>query len=169
MTDKNEIKIIQATSDDEIDAVKSLFMEHEKELNEAACFQDFETEMSDLQKKYAPPAGALLLAYCNGQAVGVVGMIGSDEVTGNKIAEMKRLYVQPKWRGRGIGRILCEQIMARARDAANIIMSLETLSRLEAAVALYREYGFIIEDENIDKNNGEPKRDKNILVMVASL
>ncbi len=156
--DSNTI-IVKAVSPGDIEAVKSLFLAHEKELAEAACFHDFDAEMKNIQNIYAAPAGALLLALNNNDAIGFVGMVGIN----NKTVEMKRLYVKPEWRGRGVGRMLCEEVLNAAKNASYSYMRLETLSRLEAAIALYLEYGFKIEDEN------KAKRDKNICVMLASL
>ena len=151
--------IVKAVSPDDIESVKSLFLAHEKELAEDACFHGFDAEMKNIQNIYSAPTGALLLAINNGDAIGVVGMVGNND----KTAEMKRLYVKPEWRGRGVGRMLCEEILKAAKKQLYKTMRLETLFRLEAAISLYLEYGFKIEDEN------KAKRDKNICVMLASL
>lgn len=161
MTAENEILIKQPLSLAEFDAVKSLFHEHEKELAEDKCFQNFDVEMKNLQTVYSVPHGALLLATHNGKAVGVVGMVGIDD----GVAEMKRLYVQPQWRKKGIGKMLCREIMAIARNLSYSSMRLETLYRLDAAIALYLDQGFSL-PEKTKKTAG---RDNNICVMVASL
>ena len=62
MSSDSEITIRRAVSPDDIDEARSLFLEYEKELGEEACFHDFEIEMKNLGRFYAPPAGALLLA-----------------------------------------------------------------------------------------------------------
>ncbi|MCK5547065.1 MAG: GNAT family N-acetyltransferase [Rhodospirillaceae bacterium] len=162
MNADSKTTIVKAVSPGDIDAVKSLFLAHEKELAEAACFHDFDAEMKNIQNIYAAPAGALLLALNNGEVVGVVGMVSANDKN-NKTAEMKRLYVKPEWRGRGVGRMLCEEVLNVAKKQLYKTMRLETLSRLEAAIALYLEYGFKIEDE------GRAGRDKNICVMLVSL
>lgn len=151
--------ISKAISPGDIELVKSLFLAHEKELAEDACFHGFDAEMKNIQNIYSAPTGALLLAINNGDAVGVVGMVASND----KTAEMKRLYVKPEWRGRGVGRMLCEEVLNAAKNASYSYMRLETLFRLEAAISLYLEYGFKIEDES------KAKRDKNICVMLTSL
>ncbi|MCK5165851.1 MAG: GNAT family N-acetyltransferase [Rhodospirillaceae bacterium] len=165
MNADSKTTIVKAVSPGDIDAVKSLFLAHEKELAEAACFHDFDAEMKNIRNIYAAPAGALLLALNNGEVVGVVGMVSANDKNdkNNKTAEMKRLYVKPEWRGRGVGRMLCEEILKAAKKQLYKTIRLETLFRLEAAISLYLEYGFKIEDEN------KAKRDKNICVMLASL
>lgn len=161
MTTENTIQLLSPTSLEEFDAVKILFREHEKELAEDVCFQNFGVEMKNIQTIYSLPAGALVLATHQGEAVGVVAMVCND----SGVCEMKRLYVRPNWRKKGIGKILCKKIMNVAKKASYSSMRLETLSRLDAAIALYLDLGFKIHEE--------PKKtidsDKNIYVMVSSL
>lgn len=158
MTIKNEINIFQPASTEDFDAVKALFREHEKELSEEICFKNFDVEMKNIQTIYSLPDGALLLAAHRGQAVGVVGMVG----VGNGVAEMKRLYVRPEWRNKGIGGILCEKIMAAAKGASYTSMRLETFLRLEGAIALYLNNGFKMHEKPANGDNG-------ICAMVSSL
>jgi len=58
------------------------------------------------------------------------------------IAEMKRLYVRPQYRGQGIGRKLVDAIVQAAIDRGYQAIRLDTLPELEAAIALYRKLGF---------------------------
>ncbi len=47
----------------ELDIIRDLFREYEKELNEDICFQSFEEELQAPLKKYGLPYGDLILAY----------------------------------------------------------------------------------------------------------
>lgn len=88
---------------------------------------------------HAPPAGRLILACDASEAV--VGGVGLCRVEPG-LCEMKRLYVRANWRGRQLGRRLAEAIVETARGAGYVRMRLHTLTRLTAAIALYRSMGF---------------------------
>ncbi|ODT16211.1 MAG: GNAT family N-acetyltransferase [Kaistia sp. SCN 65-12] len=105
------------------------------------AYQDFEAEMAAMPGKYAPPAGALLLARApDGGALGCVGL---RPMADPGDCEMKRLYVAPVGRGLGVGRALVTTVVATARQAGYRRMLLDTLPSMQAAMALYEEAGFV--------------------------
>src|SRR5437867_2226452 len=92
-------EIIQAGSNDQIDAARMLFCEYEAWLGLDLCFQGFEDELAGLPGKYAKPDGRLLLAYSGGNLAGCIALRELEE----GICEMKRLYVRDSFRGLRIG------------------------------------------------------------------
>jgi GNAT superfamily N-acetyltransferase len=58
------------------------------------------------------------------------------------IAEMKRLYVQPRKRGMGIGKLLVEKVINQAKMIGYLQIRLDTIPGMDNAQALYRMIGF---------------------------
>ena len=86
----------------------------------------------------APPAGAVLLALGETQVAGCVLLQPVDD----GVAEVRRLYVRPAARGKGMGRALMQAVIDAARAAGHRTVRLETLDVMREARALYRALGF---------------------------
>lgn len=123
----------------QLEAVRALFLDYAQSLGFSLCFQGFDEELRTLPGMYAPPRGRLLLAMEGDAPAGCVGLHEWDA----QIAEMKRLYVRPAFRGRGLGRILTDAALADARALGYRSIRLDTIPTLmQPAIALYRELGF---------------------------
>lgn len=132
------MKIIQATSPEQIQIAANLFREYQSYLNVDLCFQGFEQELATLPGKYAEPGGAILLAEHGEQIAGCVAV----RLLKDDICEMKRLYVTEGFRGLSAGRMLAEAVIEKAKQLGYKRMQLDTLQRLERAVGLYTKLGF---------------------------
>ncbi len=104
--------LLQAATPAQIAQVRELFLEYAQSLGFSLCFQNFDQELAELPGDYAPPGGRLLLAEFEGELAGCVALHKFDD----DICEMKRLYLRPKFRGKGLGRVLTEAIIAEARQ-----------------------------------------------------
>jgi ribosomal protein S18 acetylase RimI-like enzyme len=97
------------------------------------------------------PAGALLLATLDGEAVGCAGLRLLDD--GH--AEIKRMWVAGSARGLGIARRLLGELEARAAAAGRHTIRLDTNGTLTEALALYRSAGYA----EVERFNDEPYAD----------
>lgn len=86
----------------------------------------------------APGRGAFLVVVLDGKPVGCGAVRLLDDETG----ELKRMYVAPELRGRGLGRRLVAALEAEALALGARRLVLETGVRQESALALYRNTGF---------------------------
>ena len=134
--------IIQAKSKKDLGEVQRLFREYEAHLNVDLCFQQFESELTTLPGKYAPPSGMLLLAT-DGQKAAGCGALRKIESLPGRTCEMKRLYVRPETRGLGVGKRIASRLIQEAVGLGYATMVLDTLDRLKAAINLYQSLGFV--------------------------
>jgi len=129
----------QAETPIQISQVRELFLEYAQSLGFSLCFQNFDNELATLPGGYAPPPGRLLLAEYEGQLAACVALHKLDP----DICEMKRLYLRPQFRGKGLGRALADRIIAEARQIGYRRMRLDTVEPvMKDAVAMYRRLGF---------------------------
>jgi putative acetyltransferase len=134
------LQIFQAHSDDDIQKARALFEEYASGLGISLCFQNFDRELANLPGDYAPPDGRLLLAYQNEQLAGCIALRKLEP----NVCEMKRLFLRPSFRGKGVGRVLVDSIIEQARTVGYARMRLDTLpGRMDRALALYRSIGFV--------------------------
>ena len=132
------LKIIDAQAGENLESVRNLFEEYRDSLDFDLCFQDFDEEFANLPVGYTPPKGCLLLATHQGEAAGCVALRRSSE----GVCEMKRLYVRPRFRRKGIGRVLAQTVIERAKKAGYSQMCLDTVPIMNAARCLYESLGF---------------------------
>jgi putative acetyltransferase len=130
---------VQAESPPHVAQARELFQEYAQSLGVSLCFQNFEQELAGLPGHYAPPDGRLLLAEYDGQLAGCVALHKWE----SGVCEMKRLYLRPSFRGKGLGRAIAEKIIAEARGIGYQRMRLDTIEPLmKDAVEMYRKLGF---------------------------
>lgn len=92
------------------------------------------------------PAGAFILIYDGEREIGCGGLKRLDERT----CEIKRMYVEPGYRGRGLSRRLLVALEDAARELGYSMARLDTGDRQPGAKHLYESSGY----EPIDNYNG---------------
>jgi GNAT superfamily N-acetyltransferase len=138
VTNSQNVCLLRPDTVDEWRQARALVEAYGASLGIDLSFQDFEYELEHLAVEYGPPAGVFLLAQGDGAFLGCVGVrrFSLD------IAEMKRLYVAPSGRGRGIGRRLAEAAIDSARSMGYTRLVLDTLPSMNEARTLYGSLGF---------------------------
>ncbi len=102
------------------------------------AFQEIDDELAGLPGDYAPPRGALFVV---GEPDRLLAMIGLRSFDG-RVCEMKRLYVRPEARGRGLARQLIAHVLDEARRLRYSEIRLDTLPMMGDAQSLYVSLGF---------------------------
>jgi GNAT superfamily N-acetyltransferase len=94
---------------------------------------------------FAPPSGAFFVGYLDGRPVATgAWRLRRDVVVDDidRTAEIKRMYVVPDARGRGLARAMLAHLEATARAAGAKAMVLETGLAQPEAIALYESSGY---------------------------
>ncbi len=99
-------------------------------------------------EEMSPPDGAFLLVTAGEEAIGCGGLKRLDAET----CEIKRMYIEPKWRGRGVSRGLLDALEERARRLGFTLSRLDTGDRQPSARRLYEGAGY----SRIPDYNGNP-------------
>ena len=137
---------------------KELFTAYANSLPISLTFQNFTAELASLPGLYAPPTGAIFLAFLTPQSstslipsnqenstpIGVIALRPLPNSSPRfKICEMKRLYLSPASRGLGIAKNLVSEVIKEAKRLGYEEMRLDTLSSMVGARALYKSVGFV--------------------------
>ena len=122
----------------ELEHVRGFFRQYAAWLGVDLSFQGFADEIANLPGAYGAADGRLFYAEVDGQPAGCVGIRRFSE----GVCEMKRLYVDPAFRGRGVGRKLALAAIKAAHLFGYRRILLDTVPSMRIAVKLYRELGF---------------------------
>ena len=109
-------------------------------------------DVADWQGEYDGAVGVMLVVVDpTGEVVGTAAV----RRLAPEVAELKRMWLRPACRGRGLADRLMARVLEEARALGGLTLRLDSESRLEAAVRLYRRYGF----REIADYNGNPRAD----------
>lgn len=130
--------IAAATSSEDLDLGRQLWREYARVIDDPAWFPDFEPELAELGKMYAPPGGAFLLAWEGKELAGCGALRRLDD----QLGEMRRVYVRSQFRGRGIARTLSVFLMGEARRIGYAAVRLDIPPKMAGGIKLYESLGF---------------------------
>ena len=117
---------------------KRLFQQYIQSLDFELNFQDVDRELKEIAIEYNYPTGVLLLIYDGDQAIACAGVRKID----THIAELKRMFVDPAYRGHQLGQQLLQMAIDEARQLGYHSIRLDTVPQMRSAIKLYKATGF---------------------------
>ena len=132
------VSIYLASTEIDYAAAGELFKEYATSLPINLDFQHFDEELVALKRMYAKPIGGIILAREENKVIGCVALRKFSDQTG----ELKRMYVQPGHQGKGIGKLLLDQVLLLAKECNYTMLKLDTLNSMISAINLYKKAGF---------------------------
>lgn len=96
-------------------------------------------DLDDIEKNYLENVGYFAVLEHEGTIVGSYGLFRVNESE----CELRKMYLSPGFRRKGLGKLLLEHALEKAKELKYDVVNLETASVLKEAIALYRKYGFV--------------------------
>lgn len=145
--------LIRAYRDEDGPAARALFVRVNRELAPEELRAEFEMyieqslqeEMGRIAAYYGERDGSFWIAEHAGALVGMYGLERADL----RSAEVRRMYVAPQARRRGIARAMLEHAEHLCREAGLEALILSTSELQTSALALYRAWGFRLVREEV--------------------
>ena len=139
---------IRDVRSDELDATAEVMVAAYREYvppDAPAQLQEYLHEIRDVRSRLAD--SMLILAEADGRILGAVTYYGDATKEPHAAwpagwANFRLLAVAPQARGKGIGRALTEECLARARAAGRTAIGLHTTQMMQVARAMYERMGF---------------------------
>ncbi len=97
-------------------------------------------EIDRLANYYEEKQGAFFVAYNDRMLAGMFGLEG----LGTQAAELRRMYVDPTYRRRGLARMMLDHAEHVCRQAKTPTLTLSTSELQQAALAFYRDAGYAL-------------------------
>jgi putative acetyltransferase len=148
--DATPVRIIEAHTAEQVDAARGLLHDYAVSLG-----WDPETggwiadELAELPGPYAPPRGSLLIAIIGDEPAGLIGLqpvpedVALPDTGAETAGELKRLFVRPEHRRRGIANALMRRAEqdARARGYDSLVLTTNA-EMMPLAQGLYDRLGY---------------------------
>ncbi|MDP9311075.1 MAG: GNAT family N-acetyltransferase [Chloroflexota bacterium] len=136
VSSSTDITIREATNSDR-ERVEALVIPILLEFRLQPDFTSSEADLKDIEATYL---GGMfkLVEDKNGNLVGTLAVLRLND----EVCKLRKMYLIPQARGKGVGRYMLEQAISIARDLGFKTMMLETVSTLQDAIRLYTRAGF---------------------------
>ena len=130
--------LVICETEEDYAAARELIQAYSDSIGVDLRLQNIDHELENLKIFYGPPTGMIILAREDGEFVGDICFRN----LGDFMAEIKRMYVKPEYRNRGIGRKLLERAKQEAKGLGYRFIRLDTVPEMESAINLYLSAGF---------------------------
>ena len=145
MIDDLRLEVVDPLDDDAVVSVEAYFAELNTRFPGGF---DGEGAIESGAEGLRPPVGAFVLARLGDQAAGCGGVHTFER----GIGEIKRMWVDPRHRGKGVGVALLEELERLSSTLGHRVVRLDTNENLPEALAMYRSRGYV----EIDRYNDNP-------------
>ncbi|MEM6318202.1 MAG: GNAT family N-acetyltransferase [Bacteroidota bacterium] len=133
------IRLLPAINPKDYTIAAQLFEEYATQIGVDLSFQNFKEELAAIEQQYGKPNGVIYLAYDRqDHPAGCFGIRPFD----GTICELKRMYLQPSLRGKGVGKQMLQKAIEVGKNLGYTKMRLDTLPTMESAIGLYKKLGF---------------------------
>jgi len=101
--------------------------------------EGIDLDLRDVNAAYISSGGAFRVLLDDERVIGMYGL----HREGPDVVELRKMYLAPSYKGRGLGKDLLKDAIDQARALGFTTMVLETNTCLVEAVGLYRRFGFV--------------------------
>ena len=119
-------------------ALKAVIREYVSWLEMDLSYRYFDKEMADFDQLFTLPSGIFFMAQAGAEIAGCAGLLRHSDA----VAEVKRLYVRPGFRGRALGEQLMWSVIDQARALGLRELILDAVAQTRVAQLLYQKMGF---------------------------
>ena len=134
--DRHVIRRVEARDREAVARELAAYLAH---IGEALDADGLDHDIAHWEAEYDGESGVLLVV--ESPAGGIVGTAGVRQLEPG-VGEIKRMWVRPDSQGLGLGRRLMDRCLEEARALGFQQIRLDSERRMEAALHLYRSYGF---------------------------
>ena len=130
---------IREAKNSDSDGIKAVVFTVLKEYGLKADSKTTDRDLDRIEESYSNRGGYFGIVVENGVIVATVGLYRESDTT----CELRKMYCLPTSRGKGLGKMLLELSIEKARELGFSRVVLETASPLKEAISLYKKYGFV--------------------------
>lgn len=139
------VRYLRPEDASELLALRLQALDLSREAFGSSYLEEFGTTQDDISSMLGGDQNEsfMLGAFKKGQLIGMVGVIRSQGIRFRHKADMWGLYVSPDWRKHGVGRLLLDEVLIRARTMTGVrALKLSVNADQPPAIKLYSSAGF---------------------------